>query len=80
MLKLNYNTIINFDAAKPCIKRYLFGQVRGKGIYWIGADDWSYAAGLPLQKFKKGGASSYLGGTIKWRGEKGVWRNSVAQI
>ena len=80
MLKLNYNTITSFAPARPCIKRYLFGHVQGKGIYWIGADDWSYAAGLPLQKFKKGGASGYFTGDTKWRGEKGVWKHSVAQF
>ena len=52
-LKLNYDIITNFKPAIPCIKRYLFGQVQGKGLYGISGDDWSYAAALPLQKFQK---------------------------
>ena len=52
-LKLNYNIITSFKPAIPCIKRYLFGQVQGKGLYGISGEDWSYAAALPLQKFQK---------------------------
>ena len=52
-LKLSYDIITKFKPAKPCIKRYLFGQVRGSGMYGIGGEDWSYAAALPLQKFQK---------------------------
>ena len=52
-LKLSYDIITKFKPAKPCIKRYLFGQVRGTGMYGIGGEDWSYAAALPLQKFQK---------------------------
>ena len=55
-LKLNYNIITNYPPAKPCIKRYLFSHVQGKGLYGIKGEDWSYAAALPLQKFR--GASS----------------------
>ena len=55
-LKLSYNIITNFPPAKPCIKRYLFSHVQGKGMYGIGGEDWSYAAALPLQKFR--GATS----------------------
>ena len=51
-LKLNYNIITNYPPAKPCIKRYLFNHVQGKGLYGISGEDWSYAAALPLQKFK----------------------------
>ena len=50
-LKLSYDIITKYPPAKPCIKRYLFSQVRGKGLYGIGGEDWSYAAALPLQKF-----------------------------
>ena len=50
-LKLSYNIITGFKPAKQCIKRYLFGQVQGKGLYGISGEDWSYAAALPLQKF-----------------------------
>ena len=52
-LKLSYDIITKFKPAIPCIKRYLFGQVRGTGMYGIGGEDWSYAAALPLQKFQK---------------------------
>ena len=52
-LKLSYDIITKFKPAIPCIKRYLFGQVRGSGMYGIGGEDWSYAAALPLQKFQK---------------------------
>ncbi len=52
-LKLNYNIITSFKPAIPCIKRYLFGQVQGKGLYGISGEDWSYAAALPLHKFQK---------------------------
>ena len=51
-LKLSYNIITNFPPAKPCIKRYLFSHVQGKGMYGISGEDWSYAAALPLQRFK----------------------------
>ncbi len=62
-LKLSYNIITSFKPAKPCIKRYLFSNVMGSGFYGISGNDWSYAAALPLQKFK--GA-----------GEKTVWTDS----
>jgi hypothetical protein len=52
-LKLNYSIITSFKPAIPCIKRYLFSQVQGKGLYGIGGEDWSYAAALPLHKFQK---------------------------
>ena len=52
-LKLNYSIITSFKPAIPCIKRYLFSHVQGKGLYGIGGEDWSYAAALPLQKFQK---------------------------
>ena len=64
-LKLSYDIITRFKPAKPCIKRYLFGQVQGKGLYGISGEDWSYAASLPLQKFR--GAS-----------ENTVWGDSKA--
>ena len=50
-LKLSYNIITKYSPAKPCIKRYLFSQVQGSGLYGISGEDWSYAAALPLQKF-----------------------------
>ena len=51
-LKLSYSIITSFKPAKPCIKRYLFSNVMGSGFYGISGNDWSYAAALPLQKFK----------------------------
>ena len=62
-LKLSYNIITSFNPAKPCIKRYLFSHVQGAGFYGISGNDWSYAAALPLHKFK--GA-----------GDKTVWTDS----
>ena len=52
-LRLNYSIITSFKPALPCIKRYLFSHVQGKGLYGISGEDWSYAAALPLQKFQK---------------------------
>ena len=60
-LRLSYDIITKYPPAKPCIKRYLFSHVQGKGLYGIGGEDWSYAAALPLQRFK--GASA---GTV-WK-------------
>ena len=56
-MKLSYNIITKYKPAIPCIKRYLFNQVQGKGFYGISGEDWSYAAALPLQKFQKEPAS-----------------------
>ena len=63
-LRLSYDIITKFKPAKPCIKRYLFGQVQGTGLYGISGEDWSYAAALPLQKFQK-------------RSAKYVWNKSA---
>ena len=63
-LKLSYNIITSFKPAIPCIKRYLFSHVQGKGLYGISGEDWSYAAALPLQKFQK-------------ESEKYVWSQSA---
>ena len=52
-LKLSYDILTKFKPAIPCIKRYLYGQVQGRGLFGIGGNDWSYAAALPLQKFQK---------------------------
>jgi len=51
-LKLSYDIITNYPPAKPCIKRYLFSHVQGKGFYGIKGEDWSYAASLPLHRFR----------------------------
>jgi len=66
-LKLSYNIITSYPPARPCIKRYLFSHVQGRGFYGIKGEDWSYAASLPLQKFK--GASE----TTVWGDSKGMY-------
>jgi len=65
-LKLSYNIITGFGPAKPCIKRYLYSHVQGKGFYGISGEDWSYAAALPLQRFQKVSAAT-------------VWKHSTSQ-
>jgi hypothetical protein len=57
-LKLSYQIITGFKPARPCIKRYLFKHVQGSGFYGISGNDWSYAASLPLQKFKGAGTGT----------------------
>jgi len=57
-LKLSYQIITGFKPARPCIKRYLFNHVQGAGFYGIGGNDWSYAASLPLHKFKGAGTGT----------------------
>ena len=57
-LKLSYQIITGFKPARPCIKRYLFKHVQGSGFYGISGNDWSYAASLPLQKFKGAGTKT----------------------
>ena len=66
-LRLSYDIITNYPPAKPCIKRYLFSHVQGKGLHGIKGEDWSYAAALPLQRFR--GASA---GTV-WRQSKEMY-------
>ena len=66
-LKLSYNIITSYPPARPCIKRYLFSHVQGRGFYGIKGEDWSYAASLPLHKFK--GASE----TTVWGDSKGMY-------
>ena len=65
-LKLNYNIITSFKPAIPCIKRYLFKQVQGKGLYGISGEDWSYAAAMPLHKFQKESAKYVWGQSKKF--------------
>ena len=65
-LKLNYSIITSFKPAIPCIKRYLFSQVQGKGLYGIGGEDWSYAAAMPLHKFQKESAKYVWGQSKKF--------------
>ena len=56
--RLTFNVISRFKPAIPCIKRYLYGQVRSKGFYGISGEDWAYAAALPIQQFEKADAST----------------------
>jgi len=53
-LKLSYDLLASTkrlnSLARPCIKRYLFGQVRSKFIE-ITANEWSNAINLPVQMF-----------------------------
>ena len=56
-LKLSYKVLSSFPPAVPCIKRYLMGHVVKKSLYRISGEDWAYAAGLPMQLFKKESAS-----------------------
>ena len=65
-LKLSYQIITGFKPARPCIKRYLFSHVQGAGFYGIGGNDWSYAASLPLQKFKGAGTGTVWGDSKKF--------------
>jgi len=65
-LKLNYSIITSFKPAIPCIKRYLFSHVQGKGLYGIGGEDWSYAAAMPLHKFQKESAKYVWGQSKKF--------------
>ena len=65
-LKLSYNIITSFKPARPCIKRYLFSHVQGAGFYGIGGNDWSYAASLPLQKFKGAGTGTVWSDSKKY--------------
>ena len=36
----------------PCVKRYVYSQVQGKGFINIDYDEWDYAFLLPVQKFE----------------------------
>jgi endo-1,4-beta-D-glucanase Y len=46
-----------FNVVKPCIKKYLFSQVRSKFVK-IDANEWDLAIFLPVQKFKKAAPST----------------------
>ena len=56
-LKLSYKVLSSFPPAIPCVKRYLMGHVVKRKMYRIAGNDWAYAAGLPMQLFKKESAS-----------------------
>jgi len=54
-LKYSWATIdgiSRFDAAKPCVKRYLNGHIRSK-FRKIDANDWATAMLLPVERFAK---------------------------
>ena len=65
-LKLSYDIITKYKPAIPCIKRYLFSHVQGKGLYGISGEDWSYAAAMPLHKFQKESAKYVWGQSKKF--------------
>jgi hypothetical protein len=51
---------------KPCLKRYLTGQIQSK-ILAIQSNEWDIAAFLPIQQFKKASAAK-------------VWQESMEEI
>ena len=51
-LNANYSKLKNIDLIKPCLKRYLAGQVKSK-FRKVGADEFIVATLLPVQRFKK---------------------------
>ena len=51
-LNANYSKLKNIDLIKPCLKRYLAGQVKSK-FRKVEADEFIIATLLPVQKFKK---------------------------
>jgi len=55
-----------FDLVKPCVKRYLFSQLRS-GIAKISSDEWEPAIFLPYESFVRSSNS-------------GVWSDSIRGI
>ena len=51
-LQVDYSKLKNVNLIKPCLKRYLAGQVKSK-FRKVGADEFIIATLLPVQKFKK---------------------------
>lgn len=54
-LKISYSVLTKYSRLryfKPCVKRYLFTQVRSPFLY-IEPDEWPIAIFLPLQRFQK---------------------------
>jgi len=51
-LNADYSKLKNVNLIKPCLKRYLAGQVKSK-FRKVGADEFIIATLLPVQKFKK---------------------------
>ena len=56
-IPMSYKIIKQFAATQPCVKRYLFSHIQGKGFYQINEDEWWTATQLPMQKFKGASAS-----------------------
>lgn len=68
-LRISYdilNAAAKFKYFKPCIKRYLAGQVRSRVIK-VHPAEWDYAMMLPLARFQKAKAPK-------------VWDDSIKQI
>ena len=51
-LRVDYSKLKRVDLIKPCLKRYLAGQVKSK-FRKVEADEFIVATLLPVQKFKK---------------------------
>tara|TARA_B100001093_G_scaffold423400_1_gene416287 strand:+ start:83 stop:640 length:558 start_codon:yes stop_codon:yes gene_type:complete len=51
-LRVDYSKLKNVNLIKPCLKRYLAGNVRSK-FRKVEADEFMIATLLPVQKFKK---------------------------
>jgi len=51
-LRTNYSNLKKVDLIKPCLKRYLAGQVKSK-FRKVEADEFMIATLLPVQRFKK---------------------------
>lgn len=57
-LKLSYSILNKYSRLsyfKPCVKKYLYSQVRSKFLY-IEPEEWPIAIFLPLQRFQKSGS------------------------
>lgn len=68
-LKLSYQILKSaskYKYFKPCVKRYLFTQVRSK-FFEVSIDDWDIALMLPAQQFK-------------YSTSKAVWKDSIGKI
>jgi E3 ubiquitin-protein ligase DOA10 len=54
-LKMTYNLMksaAQFRYFKPCVKRYLYSQIKSRFLY-IPYEDWDIALFLPTERFKK---------------------------
>ena len=51
-LRVDYSKLKRVDVIKPCLKRYLAGQVKSK-FRKVEADEFMIATLLPVQRFKK---------------------------